>query len=195
MNSDSATAAVAPDAQIASLERAAAEAAAGDKRKGEEPVHEGENQELNSQHPNQNVDSCTSELALKRAKVDGSEGEEFKKEARRPKRKVALLMSYCGTGYQGMQINRDAKTIELDLFRALAAAGAISKDNSTDLKKNAFQRAARTDKGVHAAGQVVSLKMIIEDPNIITKINSQLIDQIRVWGYVRTVGSFNSKNS
>ena len=43
-------------------------------------------------------------------------------------------------------------------------------------------RAARTDKGVHAAGQVISLKMITEDPNIVEKINSHLPEQIRIWG-------------
>ncbi|KAJ1965194.1 tRNA pseudouridine synthase 1 [Dipsacomyces acuminosporus] len=112
---------------------------------------------------------------------------------RLPKRRVALLIGFCGTGYQGMQINPNAKTIEGDLFKALAEAGAVSADNATDQKKVQLQRAARTDKGVHAAGQVVSLKMIVEDPEIVAKVNSHLPDQIRVWGYVRTIRSFNSK--
>lgn len=42
-------------------------------------------------------------------------------------------------------------------------------------------RCARTDKGVHAAGNVVSLKLIIEDPDLIKKINEKLCPQIRVW--------------
>jgi tRNA pseudouridine38-40 synthase len=42
-------------------------------------------------------------------------------------------------------------------------------------------RCARTDKGVHAAGNVVSLKLIVEDPDIIQKINEKLCPQIRVW--------------
>lgn len=48
--------------------------------------------------------------------------------------------------------------------------------------KVSFMRAARTDKGVHAAGNVVSLKFIGEDPDVVSKINSYLPDQIRVWG-------------
>jgi tRNA pseudouridine38-40 synthase len=48
----------------------------------------------------------------------------------------------------------------------------------------------RTDKGVHAAGNVISLKLIIEDENIIEKINANLSSQIRVWGFERTVNSF-----
>lgn len=112
------------------------------------------------------------------------------REPRRPKRKVAVLIGYCGTGYHGMQINPPHATIEGDLFDAFVKAGAISKDNSDDPKKSSFMRAARTDKGVHAAGNVVSLKLIIEDPDVVEKINSHLPDQIRVWGISRTNKSF-----
>lgn len=89
-----------------------------------------------------------------------------------------------------MQINPPNKTIEEDLYKAFVEAGAISKDNAGDLKKSGFMRAARTDKGVHAAGNVVSLKLIIEDPDIVEKINSHLPDQIRVWGISRTNKAF-----
>ena len=139
---------------------------------------------------------------------------------RRPKRKVALLMSYCGTNYQGMQMygirslnfindqyrNPGAITIESVLFEALCKAGAVSKDNSNDLKKVKFMRAARTDKGVHAGGQVVSLKMIIDDADIVSNINQHLPNDIRLWGnfvcqisvlillgYVRVINSFSAK--
>ncbi|KAK9465069.1 pseudouridine synthase [Lipomyces arxii] len=116
-----------------------------------------------------------------------SEGE---KEERRPKKKVACMIGYCGTGYHGMQINPPQKTIEGDIFSAFIQAGAISKDNSNDPKKSAFMRAARTDKGVHAAGNVISLKLIVEDENIVEKINSFLPPTIRLWGYSRTTKGF-----
>jgi len=45
-------------------------------------------------------------------------------------------MGFCGTGYQGMQINPGAKTIEGDLWKALVEAKAVSKDNAEDPKKN-----------------------------------------------------------
>ena len=54
-------------------------------------------------------------------------------------------------------------------------------------------RAARTDKGVHAAGQVCSLKMICEDPEIVDKINQHLPAQIRVWGYVKVTKNYHAK--
>jgi tRNA pseudouridine38-40 synthase len=84
----------------------------------------------------------------------------------------------------------DQRTIEGDLFQAFVGAGAISKSNADDPKKSSLVRCARTDKGVHAAGNVISLKLIIEDPDIVAKINSHLAPQIRVWGIHRTTGGF-----
>jgi tRNA pseudouridine38-40 synthase len=51
-------------------------------------------------------------------------------------------------------------------------------------------RAARTDAGVHAAGNLVSLKMITAVPgvpDIVARINEELPPEIRVWGYVRGI--------
>ncbi|MBE7179968.1 MAG: hypothetical protein INR71_01975 [Terriglobus roseus] len=100
------------------------------------------------------------------------------------------MIGYAGTGYRGMQITPDQPTIEGDLFKAMIAAGAISKANASDPKKSSLVRCARTDKGVHAAGNVISLKLIVEDDDVVAKINEHLPDQIRVWGIERTVGSF-----
>lgn len=116
--------------------------------------------------------------------------EEIAAEERRPKRKVAVLIGYAGTGYHGIQINHKEKTIEGDIFAAFVAAGAISKVNADDPKKSSLVRCARTDKGVHAAGNVLSLKLIVEDEDIVDKINSHLPDQIRIWGIQRTSNAF-----
>lgn len=118
------------------------------------------------------------------------------------------MIGYSGSGYKGMQmcvysLRRETmdsydhrmpnhRTIEGDLFTAFVKAGAISKANADDPKKSALVRCARTDKGVHAAGNVISLKLIIEDPDIVEKINSHLSPQIRVWGIERTTGSFSA---
>ena len=93
-----------------------------------------------------------------------------------------------------MNRNHHEKTIEGDLFSAFVAAGAISKANADDPKKSSLVRCARTDKGVHAAGNLISLKLIVEDPDIVVKINEKLSPQIRVWGIERTNGSFNAYN-
>jgi tRNA pseudouridine38-40 synthase len=100
------------------------------------------------------------------------------------------MLGYSGTGYKGMQIDNKQRTIEGDLFNAFVAAGAISKANADDPKKSSLVRCARTDKGVHAAGNIISLKLIIEEDDIVQKINANLSDQIRVWGIERTTGSF-----
>ncbi|KAF6831558.1 tRNA pseudouridine synthase [Colletotrichum musicola] len=121
--------------------------------------------------------------------------DEIASEARRPKRKVAVMVGYSGTGYKGMQINNEEKTIEGDLFKAFVAAGAISKANADDHKKSSLVRCARTDKGVHAAGNVISLKLIIEDEDVVDKINAALPEQIRVWGIQRTNNSFSCYHS
>lgn len=91
-----------------------------------------------------------------------------------------------------MNRNHHEKTIEGDLFKAFVAAGAISKANADDPKKSSLIRCARTDKGVHAAGNLISLKLIIEDEEILEKINQNLSPQIRVFGIERTNGSFSA---
>jgi len=120
------------------------------------------------------------------------DAEDIAAEERRPKKKVAVLIGYSGTGYKGMQLAPDQKTIEGDLFKAFVAAGAISKANADDPKKSSFVRCARTDKGVHAAGNIISLKLIVEDEDIVKRINDALTPQIRIWGFERTNNSFSS---
>lgn len=154
------------------------------KRKGGNRGGNGANNGAGDQHGNE----------TKRQKTEGRKPRELAegevREERKPKRKVACMIGYCGTGYHGMQMNPPHKTIEGELFEAFCKAGAISKDNADDPKKSSFIRAARTDKGVHAGGNVVSLKLIIEDPEIVSKINAELPDAIRVWGFSRTNKSF-----
>ncbi|CAO3607065.1 unnamed protein product [Mucor hiemalis] len=117
------------------------------------------------------------------------------REPRIPKKKVALMVGFNGTGFQGMQLNPGCNSVESVIFDALCKANAISKDNSDEPKKSQWMRAARTDKGVHAAGNLLSLKMQIpEDYDVVERINSFLPPQIRVWGFVPVIGSFHAKN-
>ncbi|KAL0965402.1 hypothetical protein UPYG_G00280800 [Umbra pygmaea] len=114
-----------------------------------------------------------------------------------PKRKVVLLLAYSGKGYYGMQRNAGSsqfKTIEDELVTALIKSGCIPDNHGDDMKKMSFQRCARTDKGVSAAGQVVSLKLWMIE-GLMEKINSNLPPQIRVLGLKRVTGGFNSKNN
>ncbi|XP_069563153.1 pseudouridylate synthase 1 homolog [Brachyistius frenatus] len=141
-----------------------------------------------------NEDSAERLQATKRIKADGEYTEDDKKY---PKKKVVLLLVYSGKGYYGMQRNpgnSQFRTIEDDLVNALIKSGCIPENHGDDMKKMSFQRCARTDKGVSAAGQVVSLKVrLIEDIN--EKINEHLPPQIRVLGLKRVTQGFNSKNN
>ncbi|KYO39556.1 tRNA pseudouridine synthase A, mitochondrial [Alligator mississippiensis] len=130
----------------------------------------------------------------KRFKRDQEDVEDQNKKL--PKRKIVLLMAYSGKGYHGMQRNVGCpqfKTIEDDLVSALVQAGCIPENHGEDMKKMSFQRCARTDKGVSAAGQIVSLKVWLMD-NILEKINNHLPSDIRILGLKRVTGGFNSKN-
>ncbi|MEQ2237452.1 tRNA pseudouridine synthase 1 [Ilyodon furcidens] len=140
----------------------------------------------------ENEDSA--ERATKRVKAEGEHTEDDKKY---PKKKVVLLLAYSGKGYYGMQRNpgnSQFRTIEDDLVIALVKSGCIPENHGDDMKKMSFQRCARTDKGVSAAGQVVSLKIRLIE-NIIEKINEHLPPQIRVLGLKRVTQGFNSKNN
>ncbi len=116
------------------------------------------------------------------------------------KKRFAVMFAYSGIGYNGLQINPGARTIEGDLEKAICESGVIKKENVGDLKKSAWSRAARTDKGVHAVGQVVSLKMgLLDQPAqraaFVDRLNELLPAQIRVYDVVRTTKAFNSKNA
>uniref|UniRef100_UPI003AAE0A48 pseudouridylate synthase 1 homolog n=1 Tax=Centroberyx gerrardi TaxID=166262 RepID=UPI003AAE0A48 len=142
----------------------------------------------------ENLDSSERPQVTKRLKSDGEHTEDEKKY---PKKKVVLLMAYSGKGYYGMQRNPGTsqfRTIEDELVTALIKSGCIPENHGDDMKKMSFQRCARTDKGVSAAGQVVSLKLWLID-NIIEKINEQMPPQIRVLGLKRVTQGFNSKNN
>lgn len=55
--------------------------------------------------------------------------------------------------------NPKTKTIEEELFTALLKVNYIGKDAFDQVQLIQYQRAARTDKGVSAARQVVSIKL------------------------------------
>ena len=110
------------------------------------------------------------------------------------KRKVALLVAYNGAGYQGLQKNPGATTIEDALEKAMHQAGAISDDNYGSLQKVWWSRAGRTDKGVHAVGQLISLKMILNPEPMVARINERLAGtRVRILGCERVTGAFCAK--
>ncbi|XP_069622210.1 stAR-related lipid transfer protein 5 isoform X1 [Ranitomeya imitator] len=119
----------------------------------------------------------------------------FSKNHAIPKKKHVIQMIYCGSRYSGMQINKTSPlpTIEGEIISALVKAECIPEICATDLKLVRFQRCARTDKGVSALAQVVSVRLFENNVNTVETINSYLPPEIRVIGVKRTTKGFNSK--
>ncbi|KAI4388492.1 hypothetical protein MLD38_000814 [Melastoma candidum] len=109
------------------------------------------------------------------------------------RRKIAIFFAYCGVGYQGMQKNPGAKTIEGDFEEALYHSGAVPEAERGMPKRWDWARSARTDKGVSAVGQVVSGKFYIDPPGLVERLNENLSQQIRVFGLKRVTASFSAK--
>lgn len=117
---------------------------------------------------------------------------------KRRKRKVAVFLGYIGENYYGMQMNPGVITIEQVLLTAFYRAGLISEANKDSLSKINWMRAARTDKGVSAAGQCVSAKLECEvnkaiDPRIVDAINHHLPPDVQVYGILRATAAFNAR--
>ena len=126
---------------------------------------------------------------------------------KRSKKKVAILLGYVGTNYGGFQINPGVRSIQAELELALVRVGLLRRENFGYPHKYSWSTSGRTDKGVHAAAQTVSLK--IEWPaekgnedfremqrvalQLIPEINSALPDDIRVLDLARTTRPFVAK--
>lgn len=119
-------------------------------------------------------------------------GEELK---RRGKRKcIAMLMSYYGKGYFGMQVTRSEQHPGIeDVFgKILVQTDMITQEDYVSLGKIHFQRACRTDKNVSAVRQLISFRSFqIEDP--ISRINSLVPPNIKVHAIKKVTKGFDGK--
>lgn len=88
-------------------------------------------------------------------------------------RKVALKVAYIGTDFHGFQRQPDLKTVEGEIIDALRSSKLI--DN---LKDSGYAIAGRTDRGVHALGNVVSFRT--DGEVMINQINDFLPKSIRI---------------
>jgi tRNA pseudouridine38-40 synthase len=93
-------------------------------------------------------------------------------------RKVALKVAYIGTDFHGFQRQPDLKTVEGELIDALKNANLID-----DLKDSGYAIAGRTDRGVHALGNVVSFRT--PEEVVINQINDFLPKNIRILAKAR----------
>lgn len=87
--------------------------------------------------------------------------------------RVALKLAYIGTGFYGFQRQPDLRTVEGELLKALNDLDIIP-----NLGQANYSIAGRTDRGVHALGNVVSFRT--RKMPIINQINDVLPNDIRI---------------
>ncbi len=90
--------------------------------------------------------------------------------------RIALKIAYIGTDYHGFQVQPDVKTIEGELFRALKELNIINNPHEAN-----YIAAGRTDRGVHALGQVIAFDT--DNPDIVLPraVNSKLPPTVWIW--------------
>ncbi|NYB52232.1 MAG: tRNA pseudouridine(38-40) synthase TruA [Methanobacteriaceae archaeon] len=100
--------------------------------------------------------------------------------------RVALKLAYIGTDFYGFQRQPHLRTVEGELLKALKEAGII-----TDLAQSNYSIAGRTDRGVHALGNVVSFRT--KKMPIINQINDLLPKDVRILGSARVPMGFKTR--
>jgi tRNA pseudouridine38-40 synthase len=100
-----------------------------------------------------------------------------------------LVVEYAGTKYSGWQIQKNARTVQGELVRAIreaTGAGLFETYGS-----------GRTDAGVHALGQVmhVDLPMTVPPASLVMRINDALPADINVLSAERMPPRFHARHS
>lgn len=128
------------------------------------------------------------------------------------KRKVALVFSYVGTMYNGLQMDSQQLSmgfvaVEAVIERELHNLKYIKDSNHLDLAKIGWSRSSRTDKGVHCTRIVLSAKLEFNpsdlpndnDPpfihSIVEQMNERLPSDIRMVSCFRVTGSFRARHN
>ncbi|WUR04683.1 tRNA pseudouridine synthase 1 (PUS1) [Vairimorpha necatrix] len=106
--------------------------------------------------------------------------------------KVGLCIGYNGNGYSGLQLNGDLNTIEKAISECLFECSAIKESNAKDPSKIHLKSASRTDKGVHAAFNLVCCKIECEiTKELISNLKEKLLTRnIYLYKIVRLTKSF-----
>jgi len=100
--------------------------------------------------------------------------------------RYALKVFYIGTNYFGFQRQKELNTIEGCLFKAFQNAELIQ-----DSEVFRYGAAGRTDRGVHALGQVIAFST--SKKVILGQLNANLPQDIRVWAISQVSEEFNPR--
>src|SRR6476646_5951850 len=100
-----------------------------------------------------------------------------------------LSLEYAGTRYSGWQIQKNARTVQGELVRALGVATRSSKIETYG--------SGRTDAGVHALRQVahVDLAVTLPPATLVARVNDALPVDINVLAAERMPARFHARHS
>ena len=90
-------------------------------------------------------------------------------------RRVAIKFAYDGTKFFGFQRQPEKRTVEGVLVDALSKVGAINSSRDCG-----YRSSSRTDRGVSALGNIVSVRSSFSLSELCPAINSEMED---VWAY------------
>ncbi len=103
--------------------------------------------------------------------------------------RIALKLAYMGTGYYGFQIQPGVPTIEGKILKALKELGSVKNP-----QKARYAAAGRTDRGVHALGQVIAFDTDNPDASMPRALNNKL-ENIWAYAWAEVDGNFNARRS
>ncbi|MBP1928660.1 tRNA pseudouridine38-40 synthase [Methanolinea mesophila] len=109
------------------------------------------------------------------------------REAGAPPVRLAFRFGYLGDRFGGSQVQAEERTVEGEFI-----AACIRCELFTDFREARFQTGGRTDRGVHARGQVAAFTTHAPD-RAIKALNWQLPPDIWVNGYAEVEPPFNPR--
>lgn len=100
-----------------------------------------------------------------------------------------LTLEYAGTRYSGWQIQKNARTVQGEIERAITTA--------TGAREFELYGSGRTDAGVHALAQVAHLDLTTSMPpeSLMSKINDELPADINILRIERVRHTFHARHS
>jgi tRNA pseudouridine38-40 synthase len=100
-----------------------------------------------------------------------------------------LTVEYAGTRYSGWQVQKNARTVQGEIQRAIAAA--------TGAREFELYGSGRTDAGVHALAQVAHLDLTTSIPPdaLMRRINDELPNDINILRLQKVRHTFHARHS
>jgi tRNA pseudouridine38-40 synthase len=103
--------------------------------------------------------------------------------------RIALKFAYDGGNFLGFQRQPVGVTVEGSLVHALAKVGAI-----TSSRECGYRSSSRTDRGVSALGNIISIRTSFPIGSLCSAVNSEMED---IWAYsaVKVPDDFNPRGA